>query len=162
MLGTLDRQYFVATSPSSGGGSTWDVAVRYYFKYLCQGSTGTPPPYSNELSGTHLKYSANYGVGGANPGAIPAAPSPAASFTVAKTASVTHLANRGTVTYTVDVHTSPASTPRSTPSSDVLPGGASYSGIWAGSGVTAANSGSVPTGPAERWCGAATRGGRTP
>jgi uncharacterized repeat protein (TIGR01451 family) len=143
--GTLDRQYFVATSPSSGGGSTWDVGVRYYFKYLCQGSTGTPLPYSNELSGTQLKYSANYGVGGGNPGAIPAAPSPAASFTVAKTASVTQLASGGTVTYTVAVHNLSSFDATLDSIVDVLPGGTSYSGIGAGSGVTAANSGSVPS-----------------
>ena len=142
--GTADRQFFRATVASSGGGSQWNVSIRYMFRYLCAGATTTPLPYSNMLSGTQLKYSASYGVGGGDPGPIPPAPSPSASFAVGKAASPAQLANGGTVTYTVTVRNTSTFDVTIDSIQDVLPAGATYVGLAAGSGVTTANSGSVP------------------
>ncbi|HET7189886.1 MAG TPA: hypothetical protein VFI52_17155, partial [Gemmatimonadaceae bacterium] len=99
--GTTNQTYFVASVSSVGGGATWNVSVRYLFKYLCSGTTATPLPYSNELSGGQLKYSANYGSGAGVPAPIPPAPSPSASFALSKTASASQLPNGGSETYTV-------------------------------------------------------------
>lgn len=142
--GTTDQQYFRATVSSPGGGSSWDVSIRYTFKYLCSGVTTGPLPYSNALSGGQLKYSSGYGTGGGNPGSIPPAPSPSASFSLAKAVSSTQLATGGTVTYTVTVQN--VSTFATTIDSivDSLPAGATYTGVTAASQVTAANSGAVP------------------
>ena len=143
-LGTADRQYFRATSASPGGGSEWRVSIRYMFRYLCAGASGTPLPYSNELSGTQLKYSSDYGVGGGNPGPIPPAPAPSASFVVAKTASASNLPLGGAVTYTVTVQNISTFAVTIDSIQDVLPSGATYVAIAAGSGVTAANSSTTP------------------
>lgn len=143
--GTADRQYFVAGVSSSGGGSSWTAVIRYYFKYLCSGSTGTPLPYSNELSGTQLKYSANYGTGGGVPNPIPPAPSPSASFVFSKTASVSQLPTGGSVTYTVTIQNTSTFSVIVDSLVDALPSGATYVGIASGSDVTSSNSGSVPS-----------------
>lgn len=143
-LGATDRQYFRAPSASPGGGSEWSVGIRYWFRYMCSNATGTPLPYSNQLSGTQLKYSANYGVGGGNPGPIPPAPAPSASFTVGKSASATTLPAGGTVTYTVTVQNTSTFDVTIDEIRDVLPSGVTYTGLTAASQVTAANSASVP------------------
>lgn len=142
--GTVNQTFFVAGVSSSGGGSTWNVALRYYFKYLCAGTTATPLPYSNELSGTQLKYSANYGAGGGVPNPIPPAPSPTASFTFAKTAASPQLPTGGTETYTVAIRNVSAFDVTVDSIRDVLPAGVTYVGVTAASGVTAANSAVMP------------------
>ena len=40
--GTTNQTFFAASVASSGGGSTWNVSVRYLFEYLCSGTTATP------------------------------------------------------------------------------------------------------------------------
>lgn len=142
--GTMNQQFFIATVSSSGGGSSWNVTVRYQFRYLCAGATGTPLPYSNELSGTQLKYSANFGSGGGVPAPIPPAPSPSASFTITKGVSAIQLPSGGTVTYTVSIQNISTFAVTIDSIMDVLPAGTSYGGLTASSGVTAANSGSTP------------------
>lgn len=142
--GSTDRQYFRATTSSPGGGSQWNVSIRYWFRYLCSNASGTPLPYSNELSGTQLKYSSEYGTGGGNPGPIPPAPSPSASYTVGKSASATGLPTGGTITYTATVHNTSTFNVTIDEIRDVLPSGATYTGLAAASQVTAANSASVP------------------
>lgn len=142
--GTADRQFFRASAASSGGGSQWDARIRYVFRYLCANATGTPLPYSNMLSGTQLKYSASYGTVGSTPAPIPGAPSPTASFSVAKAASATQLPTGGTVTYTVTVRNTSTFDVTLDSIQDVLPAGATYGGLAAGSQVTATNSGTVP------------------
>ncbi len=137
--GTANRQYFTANAKQTGNGQ--QATIRYYFKYLCAGVTSTARPYSNQLSGTQLKYSSNYEtfVGPTLPGATN-------PFGVSKSASPTTLVGGGTVTYTVSVSNPSSFTAEIDSISDVLPGGVVYVGIAGGSGVTAANSGSVPAG----------------
>ncbi|HEX2092171.1 MAG TPA: DUF11 domain-containing protein [Longimicrobiaceae bacterium] len=147
--GTADQQYFTASERQTGNGQ--QATIRYYFKYLCAGVTSTARPYSNQLSGTQLKYSSNYEsfVGPTLPGAT-------IGFTVAKSVSPTTLNAADTVTYTVTVQNVSAFTAELDSIVDVLPAGVTYTGIAAGSGVTAANSGSVPASPATgtiRWRG---------
>lgn len=142
--GTANVSYFKATVSSGGGGATWNVAMRYTFRYLCAGTTATPLPYSNELSGGQLKYSSNYGSAAASPNPIPAAPAPAASFTFGKTAAALQLPNGGTETYTVAVKNISTFDVTVDEIRDVLPAGVSYVGVTAASGVTAANSSAMP------------------
>lgn len=142
--GTTNQTFFAATVASSGGGSTWNVAVRYLFKYLCSGTTATPLPYSNELSGGQLKYSANYGTGAGVPAPIPPAPSPSASFALTKTASAIQLPNGGSETYTVAIRNLSTFDVTVDSIRDVLPAGVSYVGVTAASGVTAANASAMP------------------
>lgn len=131
-----NKQYFVASAKQTGNGQ--QATIRYYFKYLCAGVTSTARPYSNQLSGTQLKYSSNYEtfVGPTLPGATN-------PFTVAKSVTPSTLSG-GTVTYTVTVSNPSSFAAEIDSIADVLPGGVSYTAIAAGSGVTAANSGSVP------------------
>jgi uncharacterized repeat protein (TIGR01451 family) len=136
-LGTQDRQYFVSTGKQTGTGHR--ATMRFYFKYLCAGVQSPAQPYSNQLSGTQLKYSSNYTtfVGPT----LPIATNP---FTTTKTASPAALAAGGTVTYTIAV-TNPSAFATAVDSiADVLPAGVAFGALAAGSGVTAANSAAVP------------------
>jgi uncharacterized repeat protein (TIGR01451 family) len=139
--GSADRQYFTATAKQTG--NRHSVTIRYFFKYLCAGVTSTARPYSNQLSGQQLKYSSNYEtfVGPTLPGATN-------PFVVSKSVSPGVLDGGGTVTYTVAVSNPSAFTAQIDSLADVLPAGVTYTGMAPGSGVTAANSGSVPASPA--------------
>lgn len=136
-VGSPNQQYFTSSAKQTGNGQ--QATIRYFFKYLCAGVTSTARPYSNQLSGTQLKYSSNYQtfVG-------PALPSATIGFTISKSASPTLLPTGGTATYTVTVNNTSSFTAEVDSIADVLPAGAVYQGIAAGSGVTALNSGSVP------------------
>jgi uncharacterized repeat protein (TIGR01451 family) len=136
-VGTPNKQYFTATAKQTGNGQ--QATIRYYFKYLCAGVTSTARPYSNQLSGTQLKYSSNYEtfVGPTLPGATN-------PFTVAKSATPTMLRGGGTATYTVTVSNPSSFAAEIDSIADVLPASVSFAAIGAGSGVTAGNSGSVP------------------
>lgn len=142
--GTANQTFFVANVASAGGGASWNVGIRYTFRYLCTGTTATPLPYSNQLSGGQLKYSANYGSAEGTPNPIPPAPSPSASFTFSKTTSTQQLPSGGTGTYTVAVQNISTFDVTIDSIVDVLPAGLSYAGVTAGSGVTAANSSAMP------------------
>lgn len=135
--GATDRIFFTATAKQPGSGHS--LTVRYYFKYLCDGVTSTARPYSDQLSGTQLKYSSNYEtfVGPTLPGATN-------PFVVAKSASPTVMSAAGTATYTVTVSNPSAFAAEIDSIADVLPSGVAYAGIAAGSGVTVANSGATP------------------
>lgn len=139
--GTANRQYFTASAKQTGPGQ--QATIRFYFKYLCAGVTSSARPYSNQLSGTQLKYSSNYEtfVGPTLPGATN-------PFAVSKSVTPAVLDGAGTVTYTVSVSNPSAFAAEIDSIADALPGGVGYTGIAAGSGVTAANSGSVPSAPA--------------
>lgn len=139
-VGATNESYFTATAKQSGSG--YGVTIRYFFKYLCDGVTSSARPYSNQLSGTQLKYSSNYEtfVGPT----LPVATNP---FTVAKSATPAVLDGGGTVTYTVTVSNPSAFAAEVDSIADVLPAGVVYTGIAAGSGITAASSGSVPAAP---------------
>jgi uncharacterized repeat protein (TIGR01451 family) len=139
VTGTVNRTYFVATA--SQGGSGHAVVVRYFFRYLCAGVTSVNRPYANQTSGaTNLKYSSNFDtfIGPT----LPIATNP---FSTTKSASPRQLPAGGNVTYTV-VLANPSSFEATADSIvDLLPAGVAFSGIGAGSDVTAANSGSVPS-----------------
>lgn len=139
--GTADRQYFTASAKQTGNGQ--QATIRYFFKYLCAGVTTSTRPYSNQLSGTQLKYSSNYEtfVGPTLPGATN-------PFTVAKGVSPGVLSGAGTVTYTVSVSNPSPFTAEIDSVADALPANVVFTGMAAGSGITAANSGSVPSAPA--------------
>ncbi|HEX8211994.1 MAG TPA: hypothetical protein VF584_17590 [Longimicrobium sp.] len=135
--GTENQQYFTATASATGNGYT--IVIRYYFKYLCAGVTTLARPYSNQNSGTQLKYSSNYqnfagGVGISYPGATN-------PFVVTKSVTPTAVPSGSTVTYTV-VISNPSSYNSEVDSIvDVLPSGVVYGGIAPGSQVT---TGSLP------------------
>ncbi|HEU0013994.1 MAG TPA: DUF11 domain-containing protein [Longimicrobium sp.] len=133
-----DRLYFTASTSQTGTNKT--LTARFWFKYKCANTTSTIQPYSNQLSGTQLKYAGNYStfVGPTLPGATN-------PFTITKSASSTQLAAGGSVTYTITI-TNPSSFASVIDSIvDVLPAGVTYNSLHASSGVTAANSGSVPS-----------------
>ncbi|MEW5928120.1 MAG: hypothetical protein AB1941_11595 [Gemmatimonadota bacterium] len=139
---SANKQYFTASAKQTGNGQ--QATIRYFFKYLCAGVTSTARPYSNQLSGTQLKYSSNYEtfVG-------PTLPVATNSFTISKSVNPTVLSGAGTVTYTVTVsNTSTQFATEVDSIADALPtvagNAVSYTGIAAGSGVTAGNSSSLP------------------
>ena len=135
--GTTNREYFTASAKQTGPNQ--QATIRYFFKYLCAGVTSQTRPYSNQLSGTQLKYSSNFTtfVG-------PTLPTATNPFTVAKSASPVQLPSGGTVTYTVAVTNPSAFTSAVDSIVDVLPSGVAFAALASGSDVTAANSGSVP------------------
>lgn len=143
--GTTNESFFRATVSSGGGGATWNVSIRYTFRYLCAGSSATPLPYSNELSGGQLKYSSNYGTAAAQPPApFPPAPSPTASFTFAKSAAQVQLPNGGSETYTITITNISSFDVTVDEIRDTLPLNVVYSGVTATSGVNAGNSSAMP------------------
>ncbi len=135
--GTPNRSYFTASAKQTGNGQ--QATIRYFFKYLCANVVSSARPYSNQLSGTQLKYSSNYEtfVGPTLPGA-------SNPFTVGKSATPAVLSGAGTVTYTVTV-TNPSSFAAEIDSiADDLPGGVTYTATTA----TPAGTSSVPAGGA--------------
>ncbi|HEV2147978.1 MAG TPA: DUF11 domain-containing protein [Longimicrobiaceae bacterium] len=138
--GAANRQYFTASAKQTGNGQ--QATIRYYFKYLCAGVASSARPYSNQLSGTQLKYSSNYEtfVGPTLPGA-------SNPFTVSKSVSPAVLDGGGSVTYTVTVSNPSPFTAEVDSLVDALPQGVTYTGTVAGSGVSAASSGWAPTAP---------------
>ena len=56
--GTMDSLFFISAAKTTGSGN--EVAVRFYFKALCIGTTTTTKPYAFANSGTQLKYTGNY------------------------------------------------------------------------------------------------------
>lgn len=136
-VGRENEMFFRATSNATGNGYT--LTIRYSFKYLCSDVTSQAKPYSNQTSGTQLKYSANYQtfVGPS----LPVATNP---FVTTKTVTPTRLASGGTVTYTVTVFNPSAFASEVDSIADLLPDGVTFGTTAAGSGVTSANSGSMP------------------
>lgn len=136
-LGREDQQYFTATSNSPGNGYT--IVIRYYFKYLCAGVTTLARPYSNQTSGTQLKYSSNYQSFAGGVGiSYPPADNP---FTVTKSVTPTAVPAGSTVTYTVVISNPSPYASEADSIVDVLPTGVVYGQIAAGSQVT---TGSLP------------------
>jgi uncharacterized repeat protein (TIGR01451 family) len=137
-VNTADRIFFTATA--NQGGSKIDVTVRYSFRALCTGATTVGKPFASQQSGgTNLKYSGNF-----DSFAVLSIPPTANAFTVAKAASVDTLTDGGRVTYTVTVRNTATSAAIIDSVADVLPGGVTYVGLTAASGVTAAASATVP------------------
>lgn len=134
---SANKQYFTASAKQTGNGQ--QATIRYYFKYLCASVTSTARPYSNQLSGTQLKYSSNYEtfVG-------PTLPSATNPFTVSKSATPATLRGGGAATYTITVSNPSGFAAEIDSIADVLPANVSFAAIAGGSGVTALNSGSVP------------------
>lgn len=135
--GTPDLQFFRATSSATGNG--YIVTMRFYFKYLCAGVTSQVKPYSNQTSGTQLKYSSNY-----QTFLGPSFPVALNPFVVTKSVTPSMLGTGGSVTYTVTISNPSAYASEVDSIVDVLPTGVTYGTIAGGSGVTTANSGSVP------------------
>jgi uncharacterized repeat protein (TIGR01451 family) len=135
--GTPNRQYFTATAKQTGNGQ--QATIRYYFKYLCANVVSTARPYSNQLSGTQLKYSSNYEtfVGPTLPGATN-------PFTVAKGVTPAVLSGAGTVTYTVTVGNPSSFAAEIDSIADALPAGVTYTGTT----VAPPGSSSIPAAPA--------------
>ena len=141
-VGRENQQYFTATANASGNGYT--IVIRYYFKYLCAGVTTLARPYSNQTSGTQLKYSSNYqnfagGVGISYPGATN-------PFTVTKSVTPAAVASGSTVTYTVVISNPSSYASEADSIVDVLPAGVVFGGIAAGSQVTTGAPASGSTG----------------
>jgi uncharacterized repeat protein (TIGR01451 family) len=134
-VNTTDQLLFVASGSQGGSGNL--VTIRYFIKYQCAGATTTSSPYASQTG----KYSGNFGAAATQV----SFPTSTNSLNISKTASVSTIAAGGTVTYTVTISNSStlydSYVDRIT---DVLPTGATYTGIATGSDVTAANSQGVP------------------
>jgi uncharacterized repeat protein (TIGR01451 family) len=135
--GRADEMFFRATANATGNGYT--LTMRYSFKYLCSGVTSQSKPYSNQTSGTQLKYSANYQtfVG-------PSYPSATNPFVVTKAVTPGIVACGGTATYTVTISNPSPYASEADSIVDVLPAGVRFAALTGGSQVNAANSGSMP------------------
>lgn len=135
--GTQDRMFFVATAKQAGSG--YELTMRYWFKYLCMGQNSYLQPYTNQLSGTQLKYSGNWGsfIG-------PSLPSASNAFTVSKSMTPTKLGAGGAVTYTITVKNTSSFTAAVDSIIDIMPSGVTFTGLDGSGNVTAANSTSIP------------------
>jgi uncharacterized repeat protein (TIGR01451 family) len=135
--GRENQQFFTATGSATG--NKYSLTMQYSFKYLCEGVTSQAKPYSNQTSGTQLKYSANYQtfVGPSFPGATN-------PFVVTKTVTPAIVPCGGSVTYTVTISNPSPYASEADSIVDVLPAGITYTGFAAGSPINVANSGSVP------------------
>ncbi len=137
-LGTLNDMHFVAAAKQTGTDKR--ATVRYYFRYLCDGTSTVANPYAAQTSGTQIKYSGNFGV---VPITYPPATNP---FTVTKTVSPTSgvPGSTGNLTYTVTIHNPSVYSTVLDSITDTLPAGMTFVALAAGSNVTAANSSSIP------------------
>lgn len=138
----VDKLYFIQPSKQSGNG--YSIAVRYSFEYQCAGTSSTARPYAVQTSGnTNIKYTGNYDGTGSISMTYPAATNP---FTISKTVN-SALAFAGTsaaLTYTVTISNPSPFASVISRIVDVLPAGVAFAAIDAASGVTVANSSSVP------------------
>ena len=126
--GTTDDLFYYAPTKQSGSG--YDVAVRYYFLYLCDGVTTSALPYASQTSGsTNVKY-AESGYTAANAISFPPATN---AFQVSKSAAPAVLPNGGIVTYTVLITNTSSFNSSITSITDVLPTGVSYAALQSSS-----------------------------
>lgn len=142
VVGTTNQFYFTQTVRQTGNG--YQIGVRYFFQYLCAGTSTVSRPFAIQTSGnTNIKYTGNYDGAGSVPITYPGATNP---FTVTKTASANTVPTGGnqTITYTVTVSNPSIHDSVISSFTDTLPAGATYVGLTAASQVTAANSSSVP------------------
>lgn len=142
-VGTLDTLYFLAGSSQSGSGNT--IGVRYSYRYLCANTTTVARPFAAQTSGaSNIKYTGNYDGSGALVFSFPGATNP---LTIAKSANpILFTGNAGGVaTYTVTISNPSAYATTIDRIRDVLPSGVTFAAISGTSGVTAANSSSVPS-----------------
>jgi uncharacterized repeat protein (TIGR01451 family) len=145
-VGTKDALYFVSSAQQSGNG--YVVGVRYSFRYLCANSSTVARPFAVQTSGsTNIKYTGNFDGTGALNFSFPGASNP---FVISKAANpILFTGNLGGVaTYTVTISNPSAFATTIDQITDVLPAGVAFGSIGATSGVTAANSSSVPSGGA--------------
>jgi uncharacterized repeat protein (TIGR01451 family) len=130
--------------PNSQPGNNYNISVRYYFEYLCAGSSTIARPYAVQTSGTKIKYTGNYDGTGSVAISFPGASNP---FTITKTVSeaVAFVGAGGNLTYTITI-----SNPSAHPAilgqiTDVLPSGMTFVALASDSQVTAANSSATPS-----------------
>jgi fimbrial isopeptide formation D2 family protein len=142
VVGTTNQLYFVQSQKQAGNGYT--ATIRYYFEYECANTTTTARPYAMQTSGNALKYTGNFDGSGSISMSFPGATNP---FTITKTEDKTFalVGTTSTVKYTVTISNPSAYDSRISQIVDTLPAGASFASIDASSGVTAANSSSVPS-----------------
>src|SRR5258708_30295364 len=151
--GTTDKLYFEASASQSG--TNHNVTVRFYFRYLCVGTSSgsTAQPYSEGGSGTQQKYSGpaqGYDLCGDSCKPLPSA----GTLTITKFANPTNLPTGGTATFTIVITNATVYTATLDSISDTLPTGETYTGLSSGasctattSTVTASNLASTPTNP---------------
>jgi fimbrial isopeptide formation D2 family protein/uncharacterized repeat protein (TIGR01451 family) len=141
-VGAKNQLYFIQPNRQSGNGYT--ASVRYYFQYLCEATSTVARPYAVQTSGnTNIKYTGNFDGTGSISISFPGATNP---FTISKTATPTagDIGTPTNVTYTVTITNPSPHTTYISSFTDTLPPGATYVGLSAASGVTVANSSSVP------------------
>jgi uncharacterized repeat protein (TIGR01451 family) len=141
--GTQNQLYFRQSVAQSGNG--YFANVRYYFEYQCAGTSTTARPYAVQTSGnTNIKYTGNFDGTGSISLSFPGATNP---FTITKTSNIASAAagTSTTIKYTVTVSNPSTNSSRISSFVDALPTGASFVALDAASGVTAANSSSVPS-----------------
>jgi uncharacterized repeat protein (TIGR01451 family) len=141
--GARNQQYFKHTSSISQGGNNNLVTMRFAYRLRCVGTSTTAQPYASQLSGTQLKYSGNYETDGTG-GIVVTFPSGVNAFTVSKRSSPAQLVAGGTVTYTITVRNTGSSAAFVDSIVDVLPGGVTYTGLSATSGINTINSSDYP------------------
>lgn len=141
-VGTTNLLYLI--QPNAQPGNNYNISVRYYFEYLCSGSSTTARPYAVQTSGTKIKYTGNYDGTGSVTISFPGATNP---FTITKSVSesAAFVGAAGDLTYTVTI-----SNPSVHPAilgqiTDVLPSGMTFVALTSDSQVTAANSSALPS-----------------
>jgi uncharacterized repeat protein (TIGR01451 family) len=142
-VGTQNQLYFLQNAKQTGNGYT--ATIRYYFEYQCAGASTTARPYALQTSGnTNIKYTGNFDGSGSVSISFPGATNP---FTISKTADIASApgGTSTTIKYAVTVSNPSAHASRISQFVDTLPAGAVYVGLDPASGVTAANSSSVPS-----------------
>jgi len=142
-VGNNNRLYFPAGTVSAPGGTNNNLTVQYYFLALVTGTSSTIFPFSDLKSGGQEKYTGNFGTCTNTP-CDQTLPAPSDPFAISKSVSPSSLPTGGTATYTVTVTNTSAFDASVDSITDVLPSGATYQGLAAGSDVTSSNSASVP------------------
>jgi uncharacterized repeat protein (TIGR01451 family) len=141
-VGTRDRIYFEQTQKQSQKGS---VTTRFFFEYLCEGTSTLIRPYAMATSGQQIKYTGNYDTDATTfTITFPGATNP---FTITKTADRTQAPSGqpSNVLYTVTINNPSPHVARLSQFTDILPPGASFVSLHSSSDVTTANSSSVPS-----------------
>ena len=141
-IGSTDVFWFKSTAKQTGSGHV--ASIKYFLTYKCANTTTAASPYAAQTSGsTNLKYTGNFD----DPLVAITFPTASNPFSVTKTVTPDTFANGtgGTVTYTVTVTNNSAFDSIVDEIKDTLPTGVIYGGLTGSSGVTSANSSSIPT-----------------
>jgi len=157
-VGSTDSLYYITGNGSNGA----SVTIRWTFKIAATNFTTYILPCAGATSGnTNYKYTLNSSLGSGSPVTVG---SPAAALTITKTSDLSIYPYGATAQFTVKICNPSVYNVTIDKITDELPAGFTYVGLTGGSGVTAANSTSLPTTGATgtiTYQGGVTSGGNT-